>query len=163
MQSTIKLQTLSIAWSAVQICSSAPIVQGFRTLPFHGSDRSSNLLGSIMLKYCLHEGTPNTCFLVTEISELNGLEKTKIYGQVCEWLKHADCKSATERFRWFKSSPAHHAHYTGDQLSWQSVCFARRRSGVRLSYPPPRDIGQVVMTQPCHGCSRGSIPLCPEL
>ena len=27
--------------------------------------------------------------------------------------------------------------YMGDQLSWESACFARRRSSVRSRYPPP--------------------------
>jgi hypothetical protein len=29
-------------------------------------------------------------------------------GQVAEWLKAADCKSARVSVRWFESSPAHH-------------------------------------------------------
>ena len=29
-------------------------------------------------------------------------------GQVAEWLKAADCKSARASVRWFESSPVHH-------------------------------------------------------
>ncbi len=29
-------------------------------------------------------------------------------GQVAEWLKAADCKSARFSVRWFESSPVHH-------------------------------------------------------
>jgi hypothetical protein len=30
------------------------------------------------------------------------------WGQVAEWLKAADCKSARASVRWFESSPVHH-------------------------------------------------------
>src|SRR3954454_14092185 len=31
-------------------------------------------------------------------------------GEVAEWLKAADCKSARASVRWFESSPLHHRH-----------------------------------------------------
>src|SRR5262245_55170275 len=31
-------------------------------------------------------------------------------GEVAEWLKAADCKSARASVRWFESSPLHHFH-----------------------------------------------------
>lgn len=33
--------------------------------------------------------------------------RSKVCGQVAEWLKAADCKSALARVRWFESSPVH--------------------------------------------------------
>jgi hypothetical protein len=35
----------------------------------------------------------------------------KLSGQVAEWLKAADCKSARVTVRWFESSPVHHFSY----------------------------------------------------
>ena len=35
--------------------------------------------------------------------------RSKVCGQVAEWLKAADCKSALARVRWFESSPVHHS------------------------------------------------------
>jgi hypothetical protein len=32
----------------------------------------------------------------------------RTHGQVAEWLKAADCKSARESVRWFESNPVHH-------------------------------------------------------
>src|SRR3546814_18770270 len=34
-------------------------------------------------------------------------------GQVAEWLKAADCKSARVSVRWFESSPVHHRRRAG--------------------------------------------------
>jgi hypothetical protein len=36
------------------------------------------------------------------------LPKAGPNGQVAEWLKAADCKSARVSVRWFESSPVHH-------------------------------------------------------
>ena len=39
---------------------------------------------------------------------LGRLERDKPRGEVAEWLKAADCKSARASVRWFESSPLHH-------------------------------------------------------
>lgn len=44
-----------------------------------------------------------------ETSTLLRLEDKQPFGRVSKWLKDADCKSVAARFRWFKSSPTHHA------------------------------------------------------
>ena len=38
----------------------------------------------------------------------DGLSRGKPRGEVAEWLKAADCKSARASVRWFESSPLHH-------------------------------------------------------
>ena len=37
-------------------------------------------------------------------------------GQVAEWLKAADCKSARASVRWFESSPVHHSHMAPSRI-----------------------------------------------
>ena len=67
-------------------------------------------------------------------------------GQVAEWLKAADCKSARASVRWFESSPVHHPVFQGFVINYlsdglPSVCLGGSSSpcpwlrgrGVRLS------------------------------
>ena len=42
-------------------------------------------------------------------------------GQVAEWLKAADCKSARASVRWFESSPVHHQPFSGSIIAFQGM------------------------------------------
>ena len=51
-------------------------------------------------------------------------------GQVAEWLKAADCKSARFSVRWFESSPVHHFPYRQRPFNavqvWKKLGYSRR-------------------------------------
>ena len=53
-------------------------------------------------------------------------------GEVAEWLKAADCKSARASVRWFESSPLHHCE------QWRGLkCAQKRRASVNRSSLQP--------------------------
>src|SRR5881398_2602329 len=80
-------------------------------------------------------------------------------GEVAEWLKAADCKSARASVRWFESSPLHHpkiGSFLPIRKRERPVDVAnsafRRRSTVSLAFPPfSVSYRQVRATWPIHG------------
>lgn len=48
-------------------------------------------------------------------------------GQVAEWLKAADCKSARASVRWFESSPVHHLFLDRSARTFERGEFAQKR------------------------------------
>ena len=60
--------------------------------------------------------------------------RAKTWGQVAEWLKAADCKSARASVRWFESSPVHHFQILRHpQAPRKMQALRRRRPQVRTS------------------------------
>ena len=70
--------------------------------------RGDNSSGSLALTRRTCAATWRACRIATPATRWGGWSVTSLCGEVAEWLKAADCKSARASVRWFESSPLHH-------------------------------------------------------